>query len=85
MSPRRLPLTPAIVAQLGRVERAAALYPNADDGVAPLELEKLALADLVMDAVQTPQQAAQAARVARLPPRAGSALTVRPRAARRRA
>lgn len=61
---KTLKLTPLIVEQLARVERAAGLYPNADDGTAPLDREKIVLAELVFEAAHQQQTAA---RVRRLP------------------
>jgi hypothetical protein len=43
MTTKTLRLTPAIAEQLGRVERAASLYPNEDESVVPLLREKLGL------------------------------------------
>lgn len=74
----RLRLTDEIQRCLGRVERATALYPNADDGVAPLDREKVALADAVVHAVAEQT----AARLRRLPARA-PLIPVRVRIARR--
>lgn len=52
MTLKTLKLTPLILEQLARVERAAELYPNADDGTAPLEIEQLTLAELVFEEAQ---------------------------------
>lgn len=62
---RTLRLTDAICTQLDRVEAAAKIYPNPDDGFFALEIEKLKLADLIAVAI-----AAQTARADRLPQRA---------------
>lgn len=67
MTLKALKLTPLILDQLARVERAAALYPNADDGTAPLDIEKVTLAELVFEEVQR-QQTQQ--RIHRLPVKA---------------
>lgn len=65
---KTLKLTPLLVAQLERVERAAGLYPNEDDGYAPLEREQLLLAEIVFEEVQ--RQQVQQHRIRRLPARA---------------
>ena len=62
----RLTITPPIVRALGRVERASALYPNDDEGVEPLNIEKLALADAVVRAVEA-QRLARIARLQQVP------------------
>ena len=45
---KTLPITPLLQSQIDRVLRAAELYPNEDEGFAPLEREQLALAEEVM-------------------------------------
>lgn len=66
---KHLPITPLLQSQIDRVLNAATVYPNADDGFAPLERERLALAEEVMRVY-----AAQQHRLERLPQRAAPAL-----------
>lgn len=60
-----LRITPMLQTQIDRVRRAAALYPNADDGYLPLEQEQVALAEVLLREVER-----QAAGAPRLPVRA---------------
>lgn len=62
---KTLKLTPAMAFQLGRIAELDAIYPNEDEGYLIVEVEKVALADLVIAAV-----AAQAERLERLPVKA---------------
>jgi len=85
MTLRRLDLTPEIQERIARMHRAMALYPNADEGYGPIEVEQLALAESVLRA-----HAAQVRRLDRLPSKAtsakvASAADVTRRAVRRRA
>jgi len=66
---KTLNITPLLQSQIDRVLRAAELYPNEDEGFAPLEREQLALAEEVLRAY-----AAQQHRLERLPRRAAPAL-----------
>jgi hypothetical protein len=61
-----LRLSAEIRMRLGRVERASALYPNEDDGIEPLNEEKVALADAVVRAVDA-QRLARAIRLQQVP------------------
>jgi len=83
---KALTITPLLQSQIDRVLRAAALYPNADEGFAPLEREQLLLAEEVLA-----QYARQQHRLDRLPAKATAASPIGPvvevtiRAKRRRA
>lgn len=64
-------ITPLLQSQIDRVLRAAELYPNEDDGRAPLEAEQVLLAEEVVK-----EYARQVGRFDRLPAKTAGAVPV---------